>query len=257
MLQLFLVCLTAGLAAGIGTGFAGLSAATVIAPMLIAFLGFPWYESVGIGLASDVLASALAAWIYKKHGNIDLKNGSFMLASVLAMTVAGSYFSQYMPDMEMGYLSIIMSFCMGLRFIIKPVIGRTSFFSRSTGKRKTVISVICGLCIGFYCGFMGLGGGMMMLFVLTFVLGYDLKTAVGTSVFVMTFTAFTGAASHFYFGELTGGMVPALFLCAAFTLLGSVVTSAMSNRMKPENTNRATGVVLVILGIAMIFEQIV
>ena len=101
MLQLFLVCLTAGLAAGIGTGFAGLSAATVIAPMLIAFLGFPWYESVGIGLASDVLASALAAWIYKKHGNIDLKNGSFMLASVLAMTVAGSYFSQYMPDMEM------------------------------------------------------------------------------------------------------------------------------------------------------------
>ena len=256
MLQLFLVCLTAGLAAGIGTGFAGLSAATVIAPMLIAFLGFPWYESVGIGLASDVLASALAAWIYKKHGNIDLKNGSFMLASVLAMTVAGSYFSQYMPDMEMGYLSIIMSFCMGLRFIIKPVTGRTSFFSRSTGKRKTVISVICGLCIGFYCGFMGLGGGMMMLFILTFVLGYDLKTAVGTSVFVMTFTAFTGAASHFYFGELTGGMVPALFLCAAFTLLGSVVTSAMSNRMKPEITNPATGVVVVILGIAMIFEQI-
>ena len=255
MLQFFLVCLTAGLAAGIGTGFAGLSAATVIAPMLIAFLGFPWYESVGIGLASDVLASALAAWIYKKHGNIDLKNGSFMLASVLAMTVAGSYFSQYMPDMEMGYLSIFMSFLMGLRFIIRPVTGQKSFFSRRTGKRKTMISVICGLCIGFYCGFMGLGGGMMMLFILTFILGYDLKTAVGTSVFVMTFTALTGAASHFYFGDISG-MTAALFLCALFTLIGSVATSALSNRMKPENTNRATGVVLVILGIAMIVEQV-
>ena len=255
MLQFFLVCLTAGLAAGIGTDFAGLSAATVIAPMLIAFLGFPWYESVGIGLASDVLASALAAWIYKKHGNIDLKNGSFMLASVLAMTVAGSYFSQYMPDMEMGYLSIFMSFLMGLRFIIRPVTGQKSFFSRSTGKRKTMISVICGLCIGFYCGFMGLGGGMMMLFILTFILGYDLKTAVGTSVFVMTFTALTGAASHFYFGDISG-MTAALFLCALFTLIGSVATSALSNRMKPENTNRATGVVLVILGIAMIVEQV-
>ena len=255
MLEMFLVCLTAGLAAGIGTGFAGLSAATVIAPMLIAFLGYPWYESVGIGLASDVLASALAAWIYKKHGNIDLKNGSFMLASVLAMTVAGSYFSQYMPDLEMGYFSIFASFLMGLRFIIKPVTGRTSFFTKSTGKRKTVIAVICGICIGFYCGFMGLGGGMMMLFILTFVLGYDLKTAVGTSVFVMTFTALTGAVSHFYFGDITG-MTPALFLCTLFTLLGSVATSALSNRMKPENTNRATGVVLVILGIAMIFEKI-
>ena len=37
---------------------------------------------------------------------------------------------------------------------------------------------------------------MMMLLILTSVLGYELKTAVGTSVFIMAFTAFTGAASH-------------------------------------------------------------
>ena len=72
------------------------------------------------------------------------------------------------------------------------------------------------MCIGFYCGFMGLGGGMMMLFILTFVLGYDLKTAVGTSVFVMTFTALTGAALPFLFrGAYRRHDVPALFLCAA------------------------------------------
>ena len=41
---------------------------------------------------------------------------------------------------------------------------------------------------------------MMMLLVLTSVLGYELKTAVGTSVFIMTFTAFTGAVSHVAIG---------------------------------------------------------
>ena len=55
----FLICFIAGIGAGLGTGFAGMSAAAVISPMLITFLGMPAYEAVGIALASDVLASAV------------------------------------------------------------------------------------------------------------------------------------------------------------------------------------------------------
>ena len=65
-----------------------------------------------------------------------------------------------------------------------------------SAKKRAVQSVLCGIFIGFICGFVGAGGGMMMLLILTSVLGYELKTAVGTSVFIMTFTAFTGAVSH-------------------------------------------------------------
>lgn len=60
MVEKVLVCLLAGLGAGLGTGFAGMSAAAVISPMLITFLGMEPYEAVGIALASDVLASAQA-----------------------------------------------------------------------------------------------------------------------------------------------------------------------------------------------------
>ena len=59
MLVKLLVCLIAGLGAGIGTGLAGLSAAAVISPMLISFLGVPAYQAVGIALSSHVLASAM------------------------------------------------------------------------------------------------------------------------------------------------------------------------------------------------------
>ena len=58
MLVKLLVCVLAGLGAGVGTGLAGLSAAAVISPMLVTFLDFPSYEAVAISLASDVLASA-------------------------------------------------------------------------------------------------------------------------------------------------------------------------------------------------------
>ena len=51
------VCFFAGAGAGLGTGFAGMSAAAIISPVLITFLGMPAYDAVGIALASDVLAS--------------------------------------------------------------------------------------------------------------------------------------------------------------------------------------------------------
>lgn len=70
-----LIYLIAGLGAGVGTGLAGLSAAAVISPMLITFLNVPAYEAVAIALASDVLASAISAYTYGKHKNLDIKNG--------------------------------------------------------------------------------------------------------------------------------------------------------------------------------------
>ena len=87
----FVVCFIAGIGAGLGTGFAGMSAAAVISPMLITFLGMDPYLAVGIALASDVLASAVSAYTYKKNGNLDVKNGAVMMAAVLVFTMVGSF----------------------------------------------------------------------------------------------------------------------------------------------------------------------
>ncbi|MFR9208429.1 MAG: TSUP family transporter, partial [Lachnospiraceae bacterium] len=69
MLFKFIICLIAGAGAGLGTGFAGMSAAAVISPMLITFLDIPAYQAVGIALMSDVLASAVSAYTYGKNKN--------------------------------------------------------------------------------------------------------------------------------------------------------------------------------------------
>ena len=79
MLYKFIICFLAGIGAGLGTGFAGMSAAAVISPMLITFLGMNPYMAVGIALASDVFASAVSAYTYGKHKNLDIKNGLVMM----------------------------------------------------------------------------------------------------------------------------------------------------------------------------------
>ena len=93
-MNIFLVIIVtffAGMGAGLGTGFAGMSAAAVISPMLITFLHMEPYMAVGIALSSDVLASALSAYIYGKNKNLDIKNGIIMMGSVLVFTVVGSF----------------------------------------------------------------------------------------------------------------------------------------------------------------------
>lgn len=250
ILLTIIVTFFAGMGAGLGTGFAGMSAAAVISPMLITFLGMEPYMAVGIALSSDVLASAVSAYIYGKNKNLDIKNGIIMMISVLTFTVVGSYIASLLPSATMGSFSVFMTFMLGIKFIVRPVMTTKEAMQGVSAKKRAIQSVVCGIMIGLICGFVGAGGGMMMLLILTSVLGYELKTAVGTSVFIMAFTAFTGAASHFMIGGAQDWTV--LILCVAFTLIWARIAARFANKATPETLNRATGVILVILGLVVL-----
>lgn len=245
-----LVCFLAGAGAGIGTGFAGMSAAAVIGPMLITFLDIPAYSAVGIGLASDVLASAVSAYTYKKNQNLDVNNGLVMMVFVLLFTMVGSFVASLVPNSTMGNFSVFMTMLLGVKFIVKPVMTTREAMEAIPRKTRMIKSVIGGIVIGFICGFVGAGGGMMMLLVLTTLLGYELKCAVGTSVFVMTFTALTGAVSHIVIGGVPD--VLTLVLCVVFTFIWARIAATIANRAQPKTLNRVTGVVLLALGVVVL-----
>ena len=246
----FIICFLAGIGAGLGTGFAGMSAAAVISPMLITFLPMEPYMAVGIALASDVLASAVSAYTYGKNKNLDIRNGLVMMAAVLCFTVVGSWISSMVPATTMGGFSTVMTFFLGIKFIVKPVMTTKENMVAVEQKKRILQSIFCGSVVGFICGFVGAGGGMMMLLLLTSVLGYELKTAVGTSVFIMTFTALTGAVSHFAIGGAPE-LWPFVF-CVLSTLLWARIAARFANKAEPVTLNRATGVVLTVLGAAIL-----
>lgn len=255
ILIVVLVTFFAGMGAGLGTGFAGMSAAAVISPMLITFLGVEPYTAVGIALSSDVLASAVSAYTYGKNKNLDIKNGLIMMASVLIFTVVGSYISSLVSASAMGNFSVFMTFLLGIKFIVKPIMTTKESMQTVSAKKRAVQSIVCGIVIGFICGFIGAGGGMMMLLMLTSVLGYELKTAVGTSVFIMTFTALTGAVSHFAIGGFPEPLV--FVLCVIFTFIWARIAAVFANKAEPKTLNRVVGIVLVVLGaVIMLFSAI-
>ena len=255
LLFTIIVTFFAGMGAGLGTGFAGMSAAAVISPMLITFLGMDPYMAVGIALSSDVLASAVSAYTYHKNKNLDIKNGLIMMASVLAFTVVGSWVASKMPSATMGGFSVFMTFLLGVKFILRPVMTTKEAMQGVSAQKRAVQSVVCGVLIGFICGFIGAGGGMMLLFVLTSFLGYEMHMAVGTSVFIMAFTALTGGISHFAIRGMPD--VTCLVLCVVFTLLWAKIAAAIANRASAVTLNRVVGIVMILTGIVILLVNYV
>lgn len=252
-MQTFIVVLVtffAGMGAGLGTGLAGMSAAAVIAPMLIVFLGVDSYAAVGIALASDVLASAISAFTYAKNKNIDLKNSIVLMVTILVVTVVGSFVASLVNPTLMGNFSTYMTLILGVKFIIKPINTTKEQMEGVSKKRRLIGSIVSGVIVGFICGFIGAGGGIMMLLLLTSVLGYELKTAVGTSVFIMTFTALFGATSHFVIGGAPDLFI--LILCVVFTFVWARIAAKFANKASAKVLNRSLGIVLTVLGAAMI-----
>ena len=245
-----LVCFIAGAGAGIGTGFAGMSAAAVIGPMLITFLGVPAYDAVGIGLVSDVLASLVSAYTYKKSGNLDIKNSLPLLVSVLAVTMIGSFVASFLPEQAMSGTMQIALIIIGLRFLLKPVNKTRKQLEESSPKSRLIKSIVGGIFVGFICGFAGAGGGMMLLLVLTTFLGYPMHLAVGTSVFIMAFTALTGGISHFVIGGLPD--ILCLAMCVVFTLLWARIAAKIANKANAKTLNRVVGIVMIVTSIVIL-----
>lgn len=253
-----LVCIFAGLGAGLGTGFAGMSAAAVIVPMLTVFLGIDHFTAVGIALASDILASAISTVTYAKHKNIDIKNSWILFVTVIVATIGGSIAAHFATRTDTGNsvmtaVSLFAMLFLGVRFIFFPPKGGKEKMLSLTPASRIIRSVLCGIVIGFICGFVGAGGGIMMLLLITSVLGYDVKKAVGTSVFIMTFTALTGAVGHFVID--TSGLVNhwgVLIGCVLSTLGFAQIASVIANRVKNKILNLVVGILLAVLSIVLI-----
>lgn len=245
-----IVFIIAGILAGIGIGLVGLSAASIVTPILVVVLGVSAYKAIGIALAADVLSASVSAYTYYKNKNIDIKNGIIMMISTMFFTYVASYFAKYIPNNILGGISIYATILLGLKLIFKPIkSNNNSKLEHRSKKKQMILSILWGGLVGIICGAIGAGGGVMLLLVLTSVLGYDLKTAVGTSVFIMAFTALTGAAAHIIHG---GTDILGLIICGICALISSRLAAKFANKVDDTKLNKVSGTFLIIFGIILI-----
>jgi len=257
----YLIVIIAAILAGVGTGLVGLSAATAMVPLLIVLC--PTFQgehgafmATAIALASDILGSAVTSAVYAKNKKIDLKHGWLLSVCIISMCTVGSVAAYFTHQQVLGGFSLFLCVAIGIRFLVKPG-SKEKATNEGVVKltaKEIAVSLFFGLTIGFGTGFFGSGGGMMMLIVFTAMLGYERRTAVGTSTFIMTFTALIASVSHILIEPTI------LFECWDYLLISiitatffSLVSARFANKVNAKIVGYVTGALLFVLGIVLVF----
>lgn len=253
-----LTVLLAGIGAGVVTGLIGASAVVIVTPVLVTVLGYDPYIAIGISLATDVFASSVSAATYWQNGNIRLRSGLAIAITAVLAAVAGSWISGDVNPTALGGLAGAVILLMGISFTQKSLDERLASFRENADlstvrEHKTIASVLSGAFIGTMTGIFGAGGGVMILIILTFVLEYEIHTAVGTSVLIMIFTALSGGMSHF----IVESSVPlaALVVSGLGGIVGAFLAARYANLVSEKRLSTVIGITFIGLGGFVIIQQ--
>lgn len=255
------VALIAGCGAGIVTGLIGASAVTIAVPILVTFTALPAYAAIGASLLTDVFASLVAAWIYHRHGRLHLRSALLISATAVAGAQLGSWASTYLPDAHLGVITAAVILATGLRFIFRPESlhppksppgTHLRWLRLSPPAQHNLAAILGGLIVGLICGAYGAGGGISILLLLVYAMGFSPHEAIGTSVLVMALTAASGAAGHAIHGELPWAVAS---VAAGGGIVGAISAAAFANRCNERLLARIAGVAFATLAALMLAGQ--
>ncbi len=255
--------LIAGCGAGVVTGLIGASAVTFAVPVLVTFASLSAYQAIGVSLLTDVVASLVAAWVYHKHGRLRVRPALIIAAAAAAGALLGSWLSTRLPDAHLGAITALIILTTGIRLAVRPQSllphesGKPRLLSRlpiSTNTLHLVAGLVGGLGVGLFCGVSGAGGGISILFLLVYAMGFSPHEAIGTAVLVMAFTAAFGGGAH----AIHAGFPWALAgLTAVGGVVGALGASAIASRIHERRLARVAGVTFTVLATVMLISRYV
>ena len=119
-------------------------------------------------------------------------------------------------------------------------------------KMDTVVMIlIIGIVAGLFSGFIGIGGGLVVVPCLVFFLGMSQHSAQGTSLAMMLPPIGVMAVYNYYKAGAVDFKVAAI-LCASF-IAGSFLGSKIAISLSPDQIKKAFGVFIILLGLKMVF----
>jgi len=249
-----IVILALGLASGLVMSLVGSSAVMVVVPGLSIILGYGMHMAIGISLLADVLASLAISYEYWRHGNVDLRHGLWITLGSVAGAQLGAGCTVILPDWLLAASYGVWMTGAGL-MIWRNGMNRAAISDRfskylrlGSGPNQVLVSLVLGALIGVNCGVFGAGGGVLIMFVLMFLLDYPIHSAIGTSTLIMAITAASASAGYLIRGNMNLGVGVVM---AAATIVGGMAGARLVNSMRERVLMRVVGGTFMTLGVVM------
>lgn len=243
-----------GLCTGTFTGIIGSSGMMIVVPVLTILLGFTVHEAIGTSLAVDVIASAIAAYTYYKHKNVELNSGSWLILGAIVGSQLGTRIVKFIPNIGLGNTFSLFLIAGGIfwwKYGIKRSLNKFQkpFIQKYLPKYRNKLSLTVGLLVGVFTGILGVGGGVIFFFTLSLIFAYPIHLAVGTSTFIMTITATSGAVGYGLNGDIN---LLAAGIIGVGSILGGRLGAKIANLTSEKKLSKLIGAIFIVLGLIML-----
>jgi hypothetical protein len=241
-----LVALLLAVLIGISLGTFGSGGSIITMPVLVYVAGIPVHAAVGMSLVIVGTTAGIGSYVQSRGAGFDKRAAAIFAATGTAGAYVGAKLT---PLVDGGTLMAIFAALMllaGWRMLAPgaaAAVPRACSIPRCAG---------IGLPLGVLTGFLGIGGGFLIVPALVLAAGLDMKRAVPTSLAVIAFNAAGGLAGQLHAAALDWPLTIAFL---GFALTGMAGGSMITRRVSAEGLRQAFAWVVVTLGTAILGFQ--
>lgn len=254
---------------GIGVGtfgsLLGLGGGLILVPLFMLFMLEPngstfanVQQIVGTSLFVVLCNAVSGTWAYVRQRRIFLRAAvPFALATVPGAFLGGyisEYFSGPAFSLTFGVTMAALGCLMWRNSRGKKASASAEGFDPATSDIKLPLGIVCSFFVGFLSSILGIGGGIIHVPMMVFLLGFPPQIAVATSTFVLMVSSVVGTVSHGLLGHILWG--PAVMIGIG-ALLGAQIGAMISKKSRPSFLVATLAVVMILLGLQFVYKGLV
>lgn len=229
----------------------GLGGGLIFSPAFV-LLGMGQAQAAGASLLLNGLAALSASVIYLRRGMVDMKIALPLIVTSTLFAPLGALGTQYLPVQAFAAVMAAILLLAALRMLL---VKKVSPGGRSANPvRRTVISGLLGMVIGFLAGLLGIGGGVFIVPLLVYLLGVDTKIAAASSMFIVCFSSFSGFVTHAALAELDWGFIAS---AAVLSIIGGQIGArVMTQKLRGRSIRVLFSLVLFGLSCRLLYQAV-
>lgn len=255
-----------GFFAGIFGTMIGIGGGVIFVPVFLLFFDFTPQEAIGTSLAVVFLNALSGSISYLRQKRVDIKSGWKFAVATLPGAFFGAwlvdYFTPYILEMVFGFLLIAVALFIFLR-------REPDYWDKGKGKntRKIIdyrgevfeytpregLGITISFFVGIISSLLGIGGGILHVPALIYLLGFPVHIATATSHFVLAISTFSGSITHLTLGNIL--FLPAIIVGIS-AIVGAQIGALLSRRVKGLLIARLLAIALLLVGIRLLLKAL-
>jgi len=231
-------------------------------PVLTFFYEFVPANAVGTSLTTIVFTAVAATLNYARQRRIYWRTGLILAIVTMPGAYLGAWLTTQLQPRDLGLIFGFFLIFVALYIItdlnnLKPKRnqGKASVEKSDSELVESGKTIAIGAGLSFFgglaSGLLGIGGGLLVVPIMTFAMGMSIHLATATSMFTMIFTSISGVTQHYQANHINFESALLLALGAVF---GAQVGAYASKRISGKNLRRVFGIIVIISGINMIIK---